>query len=83
MNISIHTVSFHLKNIYEKHQVYSKTEAVAKALRENIVGCKFYLSFSRKVESGGVESSKGDGRFADNGDGKKAWHISYLCVFVR
>lgn len=37
MNISIHTVSFHLKNIYEKLQVHSKTEAVAKALRENIV----------------------------------------------
>jgi len=37
MKISVHTVSFHLKNIYEKLQVHSKTEAVAKALRENIV----------------------------------------------
>ncbi len=37
MDISIHTISFHLKNIYEKLQVHSKTEAVAKALRENIV----------------------------------------------
>jgi len=37
LGISTSTVSFHLKNIYEKLHVHSKSEAVAKALRENLV----------------------------------------------
>lgn len=34
---SVHTVAFHLKSIYAKLQVHSKSEAVAKALRGRIV----------------------------------------------
>lgn len=37
MGISTNTVSFHLKHIYLKLHVHSKTEAVAKALRERLV----------------------------------------------
>lgn len=37
LGISISTVSFHLQNIYNKLQVHSKSEAVAKALRERII----------------------------------------------
>lgn len=37
MDITTNTVSFHLKNIYQKLQVHSKSEAVAKALRERLI----------------------------------------------
>ena len=37
LEISVNTVSFHLKHIYEKLQVHSKTGAVAKALRERLL----------------------------------------------
>ncbi len=38
LNVSINTVSFHVRRIYEKLQVHSKSEAVAKALRNHLVG---------------------------------------------
>lgn len=37
LDISTSTVSFHITNIYEKLQVHSKSEAVAKALRQGLV----------------------------------------------
>jgi DNA-binding NarL/FixJ family response regulator len=37
LSISVSTISFHLQNIYSKLQVHSKSEAVAKALRDKIV----------------------------------------------
>jgi DNA-binding NarL/FixJ family response regulator len=37
LNVSVNTVSFHLKSIYEKLQVHSKSEAVAKALKNRLI----------------------------------------------
>lgn len=37
LNVSPNTVAFHMKHIYEKLHVHSKSEAVAKALRSGIV----------------------------------------------
>ena len=37
LNVSVNTVSFHMRHIYEKLQVHSKSEAVAKALRDRLV----------------------------------------------
>jgi len=37
LRVTPHTVSFHLRHIYEKLEVHSKSEAVAKALRSRLV----------------------------------------------
>jgi DNA-binding NarL/FixJ family response regulator len=37
LGVTTHTVSFHLQRIYEKLHVHSKTEAVAKALRNRLI----------------------------------------------
>jgi DNA-binding NarL/FixJ family response regulator len=37
LKVSVNTISFHMKHVYEKLHVHSKSEAVAKALRSGIV----------------------------------------------
>jgi DNA-binding NarL/FixJ family response regulator len=37
LRVTVHAISFHLREIYEKLQVHSKSEAVAKALRAGLI----------------------------------------------
>src|SRR5262245_32450145 len=37
LGVTVHTVSFHLRSIYDKLRVHSKSEAVAKALQNRLV----------------------------------------------
>jgi DNA-binding NarL/FixJ family response regulator len=37
MGVSINTIAFHVQNVYGKLQVHSKSEAVARALREHLL----------------------------------------------
>ncbi len=38
LRVSVNTISFHMRRIYDKLHVHTKSEAVAKALRDQIVG---------------------------------------------
>ena len=38
LGVSINTIAFHVQKIYGKLEVHSKSEAVARALRENLLG---------------------------------------------
>ncbi len=37
LHVTVNTISFHLRRIYDKLQVHSKSEAVAKALRQRLI----------------------------------------------
>ena len=37
VGVTAHTISFHMRRIYEKLQVHSKSEAVSKALRIRLI----------------------------------------------
>jgi DNA-binding NarL/FixJ family response regulator len=37
LRVSVNTVNFHVRSIYDKLQVHSRSEAVAKALRNRLV----------------------------------------------
>ena len=36
LGVSVNTVSFHMRKVYEKLQVHSKSEAVSRALRDGL-----------------------------------------------
>jgi DNA-binding NarL/FixJ family response regulator len=38
LGVAFHTIAFHVQNIYQKLQVHSKSEAVARALRSRLTG---------------------------------------------
>jgi DNA-binding CsgD family transcriptional regulator len=37
LGVTVHAVSFHMRNIYDKLHVHSKSEAVAKALKNRLI----------------------------------------------
>jgi DNA-binding CsgD family transcriptional regulator len=37
LRVTTHTISFHLRRVYEKLEVHSKSEAIGKALRSRLI----------------------------------------------
>ena len=37
LGVTVHAISFHMRHIYEKLQVHSKSEAVSKALKAGVI----------------------------------------------
>ncbi len=37
LGVTVHAISFHMRHVYQKLQVHSKSEAVAKALRDGLI----------------------------------------------
>ena len=37
LDVSVNTIKFHMRSIYDKLQVHSKSQAVAKALRDRVI----------------------------------------------
>jgi DNA-binding NarL/FixJ family response regulator len=38
LGVTFNTIAFHMKNVYQKLQVHSKSEAVVKAMRSGMIG---------------------------------------------
>jgi len=38
LNVSVNTIAFHVRSIYGKLEVHSKSAAVARALKDNLLG---------------------------------------------
>ena len=38
LGVTVHAISFHMRHVYEKLRVHSKSEAVARALRQRLFG---------------------------------------------